>query len=97
MFGWWDGAAFVFEYWYLFAWGLAVIVAYVIGGWSLAAAVATLGAGASIYTKGRRDALRKRLEQDLEITRKLDEKFNEIDERGATTDDVVDRLSDGKF
>ncbi|WP_116653758.1 hypothetical protein [Pelagibacterium sediminicola] len=51
-----DLAWWLIQHWYLVLFGAAIMVAYIVGGWRAALAVATLGAGALIYRKGGSDA-----------------------------------------
>ena len=49
---------FLLEYWWAFLWALAVVAAYVWGGWRVALVIATLGGATVIYNLGRKDAER---------------------------------------
>lgn len=55
------------HWWLVLALG-AVLGAYIVGGWRLALAVATLGAGAGLYSKGQ-EAERARQRQRAERAR----------------------------
>lgn len=57
------------QHWYLALFGAAIVAAYIIGGWRLALAVATLGAGAFIYRKGQ-ESERARQRQQAEQAQK---------------------------
>lgn len=90
-------ASWLFEYWWLVLYGLAVFAAYVVGGWRLALGVATLGGGLLIYRQGYRDA-----EGDYEaradrIERKREKAYGEIADRGTDLDDVRKRLREGNY
>ena len=84
-------------HWWVFLWAAAVIGGYVIGGWRLAAAIATLGVGSGLYIKGRRDADADRKARDQRRQNRLDEKYGEIDNSKIDRDDISDRLRDNKF
>lgn len=86
---WW-----LLEHWWLVAWVAAVAVAYVIGGWRLALAVATLGAAARVYTKGRRDGAAEIERRDQRHREHLQEQYDEIDNRPRDPDDAYRRLLD---
>lgn len=71
----------------------AVLTAYVVGGWRLALGVATLGLGVLMYRQGHKDA-NARADR---INQERRDAYREIDERGATGSDAIDRLRDGGY
>lgn len=89
---WW-----LLENWLLLVYAGGVAVAYVVGGWRLALGVATLGAGVLLYRQGAKDADERHKDWMQERARRQDDAYREIDERGASRDDVADRLHNGRF
>lgn len=87
----------IFEYWWLALWLAAVIIAFVYGGWRLAAAVATLGIAHLAFSEGAKRAEASRKARDREMEKRLDRDYDQIDQRGIDRDDVSKRLRDGKF
>lgn len=87
----------VADYWPIAAWAVAVAAAYILGGWRLALAVGSIGALATTYTKGRNDANKSHKERASSIERRREEAYSEIDRRGASADDVRDRLRGGDY
>lgn len=87
----------ILEYWYLALWLGAVILAYVFGGWRLAAAVATLGIAHLAFSEGAKRADASRKARDQEAEKRLEQGYDQIDQRGIDRDDVSKRLRDGKF
>ena len=71
----------------------AVLTAWGVGGWRLALGVATLGVGVLMYRQGHKDA-NARAER---INQERRDAYREIDERGATGSDAIDRLRDGGY
>lgn len=89
---WW-----LFENWMLVAYAVAVVVAYVIGGWRLALGVATLGAGVMLYRQGHKDAERQHDQRADDIERRRRDAYEEIDARGTDGSDVSERLLKGDY
>lgn len=91
MIGW------LLENWLIILAVLAVVVAYVIGGWRLALGVATFGAGVLLYRQGHKDAERAHEERAERIEQEREDAYRRIDERGTSGDDVVDRLRKNNY
>lgn len=70
----------------------AIGAGYIIGGWRLALGVATLGAGVLLYRQGQKDAERTHEERADRLDKEREDAYREIDNRGTTGDDVVERL-----
>lgn len=86
---WW-----MLEHWWLVLGIIAVAVAYIVGGWRLALAVATLGVGWRVYSAGRRHG-RDEIERRDDARRDyLKEKYDEIDNRPRNPADAYQRLRD---
>ena len=78
--------------WFLILWGASVVTAYVYGGKRLALIVATLGLGAFAYRKGIQHEREYRDERTAEVEKRRENAFKEIDNRGTSRDDVLERL-----
>ena len=78
--------------WLLIPWGVSVVAAYVYGGRRLALIVATLGLGAFAYRKGIQHEREYRDESTAEVEKRRENAFEEIDNRGTSRDDVLERL-----
>ena len=78
--------------WPLIPWGASVVTAYVYGGRRLALIVATLGLGAFAYRKGIQHEREYRDERTAEVEKRRENAFKEIDNRGTSRDDVLERL-----
>lgn len=83
--------------------GIVVVICGVIA-WFVpplrTAALAVAGVAlsvATIYAKGSRDRAALEQRRKDEAVKKLKEKYNEIDKRPDTPDDVARRLRDGSF
>lgn len=75
----------------------AVAAAWFYGGRNLAIAVATVGVGHMLYRTGRKQ---ERAAQDQladNIERKREDAYAEIDNRGTTRSDAVERLHKGNY
>lgn len=90
--GWW-----LFENWLLVTYAVAVVVAYVIGGWRLALGVASLGMGVLLYRQGHKDAERQHDARADDIERRRRDAYDEIDSRGTDISDVAERLRKGDY
>ena len=89
---WW-----LMENWLLVLYGLAVLVAYIVGGWRLALGVGTLGGGLLLYRQGHKDAERQHDERADRIGKERQDAYDEIDRRGTDRSDVRDRLRKGDY
>lgn len=90
---WW----FLWENWLLVLAVLAVVVAYIIGGWRLALGVASLGLGMVLYRQGHKDAQKEYRERADRIEEKRQDAYDEIDRRNTSGQHVRDRLRSGDY
>ena len=82
--------------WAIF-WVAIAIAAFWFLGWRGALAAAAAGMAHLFYRKGREDESAGRRERDREMEERLQDGYQDIDDRGADRDTVSDRLRDGKF
>lgn len=87
----------ILEYWWLALWIVGVAIAFFIGGWRLALAVASLGVVHFAFNAGARRANAMRRDADLKQERRMRDGYSKIDDRGASRSDVSKRLRDGEF
>ena len=78
--------------WFLILLGASVVTAYVYGGKRLALIVATFGLGAFAYRKGIQHERAYRDERTAKVEKRRKDAFEEIDNRGTSRDDVLERL-----
>ena len=87
-------------------WGVAIMVAIGCGiaAWifptlrvPLIAVAGVFISAASLVTKGRMDEKKAEAKRREEALKKVQEKYDEIDKRPDTDDDVAKRLRDGTF
>jgi hypothetical protein len=92
-----DIISFLWNYWYLVIWAVAVIAAQMFGGWRLALAVACFGIGSGAYLTGKKHGKAGYEQKAREIQVKREKAYAEVDKRNYTGTDVVNRLRDGKW
>jgi hypothetical protein len=92
-----DIISFLWNYWFLIVWALAVLVGQALGGWRLALAVACFGIAPWAYHTGKKDGKAGYEEKAKEIQVKREQAYAEIDKRRYTGSDVTNRLRDGKW
>lgn len=86
---WW-----LLEHWWLLAYVAFVLAAYVAGGWRLALAVGSLGAGYRVYQHGREKG-RAEIERQEQARRDyLEESYDKISSRPLDPGDAYRRLLD---
>lgn len=89
---WW-----LLENWLLVLYALAVLGGYVVGGWRLALGVATFGGGVLLYRQGHKDAERTHEERADRIEQERQNAYREIDNRGTTGRDAIERLQSNNY
>lgn len=76
---------------------VAIVIAYLYGGWKLALAVATIGVAYLAYKFGQKDKTDYYTKETKIIEKKRQDAYDEIDNRGTDRDDVLKRLRDNSY
>lgn len=92
-----DLLSLLFEYWFIVAWLIAIVVAFHFGGRPLAMMVATGGLVAVGYLLGKKTVRDSQKETARVINEKREKEYAKIDARRTTAVDASKRLRDRSF